>query len=242
MDHSELGPKLNQILTRLVDHYIESAQPVSSGTLVDAYQLPMSSATARNYLAELEEAGLVIQPHTSAGRIPTEQGYALYLSQMKPAKLPSADTRALESVWQESEQEFEVRFRTLAKQLAERANEAVFVAFGKHDTYHTGLAHLFSKPELAGQDHVQMLSSAIDKLDSVLEFIFDEVPSDPTVWVGSQNPFSSQCSTVIMKYEFGGRVGVIGLLGPMRMPYQRNTALMDCVSKLLNSPLIPDTE
>ena len=240
MEDASLDPKLSQLLGQLVEQYITSAQPVSSGALVDNYRLPISTATARNYMAELEQAGLVVQPHTSAGRIPTQQGYALYLAQLKPARLTTSEGKVLDAAWQADEAAFEARFKRLAKELAGCADQAVFVAFGKNDMYYTGLAHLFAKPEHAGSDHVQMLSEAIDQMDTVLCQIYQDVPGEPIAWIGEQNPFSAQCSTVLMKFGHGDREGVVGILGPMRMDYQHNLALMDHVGKLLSTPALPE--
>src|SRR5690606_1025065 len=71
-----------RILANLVAEYIEQGEPVSSAWLADHSALGLSSATVRNILARLEEQGLVRQPHASSGRIPTDQGYRLYVDQL----------------------------------------------------------------------------------------------------------------------------------------------------------------
>ena len=68
-----------QILRVIIDDFIRTAQPVGSRTLAKKYGLGISSATIRNEMADLEELGLLLQPHTSAGRIPSEEGYRLYV-------------------------------------------------------------------------------------------------------------------------------------------------------------------
>src|SRR6478735_8001715 len=68
-----------RVLAALVREYIESGEPVASSLLVTAAGLGVSSATVRNILAALEEEGFVQQPHTSAGRIPTDRGYRFYV-------------------------------------------------------------------------------------------------------------------------------------------------------------------
>ena len=73
-----LDKRLLEVLKVVVDEFIETAEPVSSKTLVDKYKLPYSSATLRNDMAELEESGYLEKPHTSAGRIPTPKGYQFY--------------------------------------------------------------------------------------------------------------------------------------------------------------------
>lgn len=92
-----LTDRQRRILARLVAEYIEQGEPVSSAWLADHSALGLSSATVRNILARLEEQGLVRQPHTSAGRVPTDSGYRLYvdalLGSRKRAR-PSADVEA----------------------------------------------------------------------------------------------------------------------------------------------------
>jgi heat-inducible transcriptional repressor len=71
-----------QILRRVVEEHVASGQPVGSKTLVERAGLPVSSSTVRNELAELEARGLLTHPHTSAGRVPTEQGYRYYADEL----------------------------------------------------------------------------------------------------------------------------------------------------------------
>jgi heat-inducible transcriptional repressor len=87
-----------RILASLVAEYIEQGEPVSSAWLAEHSDLGLSSATVRNILARLEEEGLVRQPHTSAGRVPTDQGYRLYVDQLlegrrRPRAVPEVEAR-----------------------------------------------------------------------------------------------------------------------------------------------------
>lgn len=76
---NEPGERQRRILRAVIHEYIRTAQPVASETLVRRYRLGVSSATVRNDLAELEEAGLLTHPHTSAGRLPTAEGYRYFI-------------------------------------------------------------------------------------------------------------------------------------------------------------------
>ena len=80
MDNTELSERKKKILRTVVEDYIETAEPVGSKTV--AGEMEVSSATVRNEMAELEGLGLLEQPHTSAGRIPTAQGYRLYVNEL----------------------------------------------------------------------------------------------------------------------------------------------------------------
>lgn len=77
-----LDERKRKILKEIVDEYIESAEPVSSAVIVEKYEQDISSATVRNDMAELEKAGYLEKPHTSAGRIPSEKGYRLYVDEL----------------------------------------------------------------------------------------------------------------------------------------------------------------
>jgi heat-inducible transcriptional repressor len=80
----ELADRQREILRAVIREFISTAQPVASGALVRRYALPVSSATVRNELAELEELGLLTHPHTSAGRVPTDLGYRYFIESLLP--------------------------------------------------------------------------------------------------------------------------------------------------------------
>jgi heat-inducible transcriptional repressor len=79
-----LDPRSQAILRAVIDEYVATAEPVGSQTLVERFNLGVSSATVRNVLADLETAGYLTHPHTSAGRIPTDAGYRLYVESLGP--------------------------------------------------------------------------------------------------------------------------------------------------------------
>ena len=80
--NTAVSEKAQYLLKTLVEHYIEGGQPVGSKTLSDHSELPVSPATVRNIMADLEERGFVISPHTSAGRVPTAKGYRFFVDSL----------------------------------------------------------------------------------------------------------------------------------------------------------------
>ena len=88
-----LSQRQQDLLRRVVEEYVSTGQPVGSKTLVERGSLAVSSSTVRNDLAELERRGLMMHPHTSAGRVPTEAGYRLYVDEllMRPEARPGRD-------------------------------------------------------------------------------------------------------------------------------------------------------
>ncbi len=84
------------VLRAIVEDYVATQEPVGSKTLVERHQLGVSPATVRNDMAALEEEGLIAQPHTSAGRIPTDKGYRLFVDRLRQVKpLSPAERRAI---------------------------------------------------------------------------------------------------------------------------------------------------
>src|SRR5215510_15402150 len=96
MTRPRLDERHRRILTFVVESHVSSAEPVGSQYVRAAYHLSISPATIRNAMQQLEEMGYLDHPHTSAGRVPTEAGFRLYVDElMKPEPLGSAVRRAV---------------------------------------------------------------------------------------------------------------------------------------------------
>ncbi len=93
-----LNERRRRVLSALVEEYIASATPVGSKTLVDRYELGCSPATVRNELSILEETGFVLQPHVSAGRMPTDTGYRSFVDSLIESGAPSRAGEAMTAV------------------------------------------------------------------------------------------------------------------------------------------------
>lgn len=221
------------ILKAIVDEYIRTAEPVGSKTLVERYALDVSSATVRNEMAALEEEGYIAQPHTSAGRIPTEQAFVYYLQHfVQPTPTPDASRmRAATRRVQDDEQVVRVLTRTLS----ELTGEMAIAAFDPRASFYAGVSNLLSKPDFGDLEVVKALSQLIDRFDEVVEEVFDHVPNTAQVMIGRQNPFGNDMSTILVKYRLpSGHIGILGLVGPMRMDYGRNIALLQRAKELLD--------
>ncbi|MBP1758401.1 MAG: Heat-inducible transcription repressor HrcA, partial [Firmicutes bacterium] len=92
----ELSDRKKKILRAVVENYIQTAEPVGSKTIMETSGLKVSSATIRNEMAELESMGLLEQPHTSAGRIPSPLGYRIYVNElMEEHRLTMQETQSM---------------------------------------------------------------------------------------------------------------------------------------------------
>jgi heat-inducible transcriptional repressor len=104
-----LNRRQKQVLTAIVDHYIVKAEPVSSKILSVSPIMQASSATIRNTMAELEDLGLVEQPHASAGRLPTDRGYRTYIDELMHLEaLSPEEKRGIESELSQAQDEHEL--------------------------------------------------------------------------------------------------------------------------------------
>lgn len=99
----ELTPRRQRVLRHIVEEYVATAQPVPSDLVARKYEAEVSSATVRNDMAALEEAGLIAQPHTSAGRVPTDRGYRHFVEWLMEAHpdLPAAEQRTIREQFQQ---------------------------------------------------------------------------------------------------------------------------------------------
>jgi heat-inducible transcriptional repressor len=114
-----LDERSGAILRAVIDEYVTSATPVSSGALVSHYPLGVSSATVRNILAELETLGLLSHPHTSAGRVPTDAGYRYYVQVLAGEwSMPPVEQRMIRHQFGQVEFASEQWFRLAASTLA----------------------------------------------------------------------------------------------------------------------------
>ena len=144
---NDLTQRQVEILKALIEEYIATAEPVGSETLEKKYSLSASPATIRNEMAELEREGYIAQPHTSAGRIPTEKGYKFYLENyVAEGRIGDREKKEIRKVLNQDPVELSVK--AAARKLAEFSNNAVIAAFSENNIYYSGLAHLLSQPQI----------------------------------------------------------------------------------------------
>lgn len=229
-----LNDRQLQILGAIIQEYVATAEPVASKVIVDKYGFDISPATVRNDMAFLEEAGLLRQPHTSAGRVPTEDGYRLFLERFVRSKdtgrVSQPLRKSLEGYTQPQDQ-----MRQLAKSLSELTGQAALMAVDSTWNYYTGLSQLMENPEFANVAVLKEFSKAVDRMDEVMVDVFADTSKEMNVWLGDENPFGHDLATLLVRYRLpGGQIGIIGLIGPQRMDYERNMQLLEQAKDLLN--------
>ena len=223
-----MNTRQEQLLKYVIDTHVETGEPVGSTRLVAGYRLDVSPATVRNDLLALEEEGYLTHPHTSAGRVPTAAGYRYYVNHLQSLPALSREERA-SLVRARSESE-EARLKELARALALLTNETVIVADVRGSLYYTGIKNLFAKPEFSAAPHVVALSELLDDMDECFNRLWDDITDEITTHIGTEGAFGTECSTISIRISPDT---AYVLLGPLRMRYDHNMALLNEIKQLL---------
>ena len=220
-----------QLLKNIVNQYIEKAQPVGSEFLCEKIKPGVSSATIRNEMTELIGQGYLFQPHLSAGRIPSLKGFEYYVDHLLEQRdLSEYQKKSLAKIKKQEKQKREL-MKSLAKKISSLTGQLSILAFANNDFYYTGLTNLFNQPEFQEPSAVYSISQIVDHLDKTMVQIFNLPKKQTHVLVGKKNPFGNYCSAILVHCP---KYGLIGIIGPTRMQYDKNIALIDYTCKLLN--------
>lgn len=228
-----MNDRQKELLNLVIESYIKTAEPVGSNLLAEKGALGVSGATLRNEMRALEEEGYLTHPHTSAGRVPTEKGYKFYLEGIDYTdyKMNKKDNYVLGMGLGERGTGNEEQLRKqLAKDLSELSGETMLLAFSPDRVYYTGLSNLFSKPEFAELQLVADMSQIFDHCEECLKTFFDEVQNEPKYFIGREHSFGNALSVLAFRF---GEQSLLALLGPMRMNYRRNYALMSRAKEVI---------
>jgi len=208
------------ILRAIVEHYAEVAAPVGSSLLAKVFGV--SSATIRAEMAELEKMGFIVQPHTSAGRVPTDHGYRFYVNQVsQDGEASPVERRAERALTARVEGGGlpERTIRNAVDTLVELTHNLGIATIG-NQLYMSGLANLFTQPEFAGGGHIKEVARLLDNLEP---WLHEAAPNEPlSVYIGQENPIgrNSGCSLIISRFRspYSDR-SYVGVLGPTRQSY-----------------------
>ncbi len=175
----DLDGRKAYILATVVYEYIATAEPVGSQTLTQKYNLGVSSATVRNDMAELEAEGYLVQPHTSAGRVPSDAGYRAYVDQlMAPEELPVQERRRIRDELRDASRELDEIVENATRLLGRLSQNLAFVTKSQPDAQqfkHIQLIWLSSRTGVA-----IVVTSAGVAAQSLFELTTDVTPDDLT--------------------------------------------------------------
>jgi len=228
------------ILKAIIESYIRDAVPVGSQRLLQDHDFFVSPATMRNEMAFLEQLGLIESPHTSAGRVPTDQGMRLFVDQLMeefPVKKMTTlrARRQLENVVGANE---EVFVKDAVINLAKVCKAVSFATMPWRGDYACfGLSNLLKQQEFSDNLTTSTIMEQLEDRDGFVKLLDGlNVGADVLVAIGEENAVKAfqSCSLVMTRYELAsGHAGILGVLGPKRMNYPHNVAVVDAVRKEL---------
>jgi len=216
-----------KILAAIVEQYAEVASPVGSSLMSKVFNV--SSATIRAEMAELERLGFIHQPHTSAGRVPTDKGYRFYVNNLTDQDNTAAEKRGERALTARVEGGGlpERTIRNAVDTLVELTHNLGLATIGDQ-LYMSGLSNLFGQPEFIGGAQVQQVARLLDNLEPWLR---EAAPNEPlSVYIGAENPVgrSAQCSLIISRFRSPySDCSYIGILGPTRQSYRDVMGLVE---------------
>lgn len=239
-----MNTRQKQVLSAIVELYTETALPVGSQALLERFDFAVSSATLRSDMATLEESGYLYQPHVSAGRIPTDAGYRIYVEEMMGEEtLSRRDQEHLQKELLMLRAKHVRLGRTTAKLLsALSGNLAVSGIVDKDEFYDFGMKELIEKPEFREIDELCRLVETLDSLDEKLDSLMIKLKDGETqIFIGNENPIAGidNCAMIVAPYQNKeGERGILAIIGPKRMEYAKNKSLIEYMRKFLDSSLV----
>ena len=235
-----LSDRRQKVLAALIEEYVARALPVGSRTLTERYRFGVSPATIRNELSALEEEGYISQPHTSAGRIPTDFGYRTFVDDLIESgvagDLENADEEL--SMLRNSARELDDLLERTSRALSQFTDcLSVVTPPGYAHPSRPGILSLMRQPEFAYTETLLPIMQVLED-DTVLLHVLDTtVPSadGPKVKIGSENEAEQLAgvSVVACRYGIGTDGGIVAVIGPTRMNYTKALAAVRIASETL---------
>jgi len=216
-----------KILNAVVKEYQKTGQPVASAVLLERYEFNLSPATIRAEMLELDERGFLEQPHTSAGRVPTDKALRFFVDEFDEPDLRDIEK---EQIWQKMEQLHRESIKDMAQFLADCSQSlGISGIFGRARDFHeAGFGWLAEEPEFENEDLKNIMKS-FDSLEEDFDKFFGEIDKEVEIFIGRENPikYLRDYSLVVAGFEKEGGRGVLGILGPKRMNYKKNKFVVE---------------
>lgn len=224
-----------KILNILIQEYVETAKPVGSEFLEKKHNFGICPATIRNEMQKLTDLGYLEQPHTSAGRVPTNKAYRFFVN-----NLLDLEEDLFFDDWKELKKEAQDIFKfteKITKTLASASSSLVLTyLFEKDFLWKEGWREVFQNPEFKEIDFVEEFIKTVESFEkNIKDFIGQEKNlSEPKVFIGREKSIlnSKDFSLIVSESKFPkNEKGLLAILGPKRMAYDKNIGLINSLVK-----------
>jgi len=225
-----------EILNRIVEDYIGLAQPISSEFLEKKHKFSVSPATIRIEMQRLTDGGFIFQPHISAGRVPTDKGYRFFVDNLLKSEISEfEDVFEIEDIFQKAGKDIFKLASRLTKFLAEESSSLTILNLLERDFFwKEGWEEILREPEFEEKDLISHFTKLLESFEENIENL--KINSGIKIYIGKENPFSKTKDFSIISSRCHlpeGEEGIISLLGPKRMAYDRNISLINSFKKIL---------
>lgn len=209
----------------MVRDFIKTAEPVSSVRVRQGLKLRESPATIRGIVADLDENGFFDQPHTSAGRIPTDKAYRYFVDNlMSEIHLNHRIFSKIRRISSEND---------ISRFFAEALNLLSFSNINGDFFNSCGFSGLLKEPEFQKADSMQSAGYLIDHINEIVNLYRNQAEKTPEIFIGKENPVdcAREFGVFYLESARGGHTRTILLFGPKRMNYERILSYANCFAK-----------
>lgn len=204
---------------------------MASQELTRGFGLKIGPATVRNEMLKLDRLGYLEQPHTSAGRVPTDKGYRFFVDNLlEEVGLLEREQKLLKKTFSDFDGEEEF-IKELSRAISQLTGSLTAAGMFEDDIfYEFGFSEVLKEPEFQSVEHVQRFGRLMDSLEEELRGLFEDFDqNEECVFIGEENPIeeAKDCAMTISTWEHHrGFKGFVSIIGPKRMDYRKKISLV----------------
>lgn len=230
-----LKERQKTILGAAIQRYVLTTKPVASEEIIRELNMDISPATVRNEMLQLDGFGFLEQPHTSAGRIPTDKGYRFFVDNLlSEDRLSLKELEILDELFKiKEEDDFIKKF---SRTIAQLSNTFTGVGiFEKTLFYESGFSEILDEPEFSDPNNIKVFGQFADLLEEETRNMFDDFEIiERHIFIGKENPLKeARLYTMFLVPWFHpeGFSGFLTMVGPKRMNYSKNISFVRYLEK-----------
>lgn len=232
-----LKERQKSILEATISEHLRTARPVASQELTRGFGLKVGPATVRNEMLKLDKLGYLEQPHTSAGRIPTDKGYRFFVDNLlEDTYLSEQEQKLIRKMFRnlDGEEEF---VKELSRTISQLTGSLTAAGMFEDDIfYESGFSEVLKEPEFQTAEHIQKFGRLVDSLEENIREFFENFDKETErVFIGEENPIkeAQNYAMTISSWEHPrGFKGFISIIGPRRTDYRKKISLIRHIKDL----------
>lgn len=237
---TDLETRRKNILGAIIESFIDNPEPISSEFVAKEFDFGLSSATIRNVMADLEDMGMVMHPHTSAGRVPTDKGYRFYVDYLlEHADIDDKEKELINKEFEFNNSDIPNLLEQASNILAKFLHYPSIISFIdlNDKIYYNGASFIFEHPEFKDIKKLHSLFRALEEKNNLLKTINQNIEEPLKIYIGQENLLDEMknCTLVISTYKKKNKpAGRVAVLGPTRLRYSYAIPLVEYTSSILS--------